>query len=86
MPTYSYHCEQCKHEFDAFQKITDEPLAVCPACGKSSLKKGIGGGMATFHFKGSGFYITDYKNQSTASDSNPSSNCPCGKKEGSCDK
>jgi predicted nucleic acid-binding Zn ribbon protein len=59
---------------DAFQKITDDPLLICPACGKDSLEKGIGGGSASFQFKGSGFYRTDYKK----STSDPSC-CPCGK-------
>jgi putative FmdB family regulatory protein len=83
MPTYSYHCEHCKHEFDAFQKITDEALTACPACGKPSLKKGIGGGLASFHFKGSGFYITDYKDKPSPpsdSTSNPNSSSPCDNK------
>ena len=43
--------------------------------------------MAIFHFKGTGFYINDYKNPSSSSDEQPSSvSCPCGKKEGNCDK
>jgi putative FmdB family regulatory protein len=82
MPTYSYFCDQCKQEFDAFQKITDEAIAACTKCGKFSSQRGVGGGMATFQFKGDGFYLTDYKNPTTSE--GDSSSCPCGKKDGPC--
>ena len=62
MPTYEYACQKCGHEFDAFQSMRDEPLKICPQCGKAALKRLVGGG-AGLIFKGSGFYITDYKNQ-----------------------
>lgn len=75
MPTYDYHCENCDHKLEAFQKITDEPLKECPQCHKYSLVKGIGGGSATFQFQGNGFYLTDYKKEKPAS----SACCPCGK-------
>ncbi len=57
MPTYEYECPE-GHTFEKFQKITDKPLAKCPACGKASTRKISGG--AGFVFRGSGFYITDY--------------------------
>ena len=60
MPTYDYRCEACRHEFDAFQSITDAALKKCPKCGKSKLRRLIGAG-AGIIFKGSGFYETDYK-------------------------
>ena len=67
MPTYQYHCTKCAHEFELFQSMTDKPLSVCPKelCpqkrwGKGKLKKLIGAG-AGLIFKGSGFYITDYR-------------------------
>jgi putative FmdB family regulatory protein len=59
MPTYSYRCPKCGHEYDKFQKISDESLAACPLC-KAAGEKIITGG-AGLVFKGSGFYITDYK-------------------------
>lgn len=62
MPTYDYKCENCGHEFEAFQSMKDEPLKKCPKCGKNKLKKLISGG-AGLIFKGSGFYLTDYKNK-----------------------
>ena len=42
--------------------MRDEPLKVCPKCKKTGLKRLVGGG-AGLIFKGSGFYITDYKNK-----------------------
>ncbi len=60
MPTYAYTCEECGHQFDAFQSITAKPLRKCPACGKPTLKRLIGTG-AGIIFKGSGFYCTDYR-------------------------
>jgi putative FmdB family regulatory protein len=62
MPTYSYQCESCQHQFDLFQKITEEPAKICPQCNTPSLKRLIGPG-AGFIFKGSGFYITDYRSK-----------------------
>lgn len=59
MPTYEYECTKCKHIFEEFQKITDRPLRRCPKC-RSKLRRLISGG-AGLIFKGSGFYITDYK-------------------------
>jgi putative FmdB family regulatory protein len=59
MPTYEYECSKCKHAFEEFQKITDKPLVQCPKCG-GRLRRLISGG-AGLIFKGSGFYVTDYK-------------------------
>jgi putative FmdB family regulatory protein len=63
MPTYEYACQKCGHEFEQFQSMRDEPLKKCPKCGKPALKRLVGGG-AGLIFKGTGFYITDYKNKS----------------------
>jgi putative FmdB family regulatory protein len=60
MPTYEYKCDACGHQFDQFQSIKAEPLKKCPACGKAKLRRLIGTG-AGLIFKGSGFYITDYR-------------------------
>jgi putative FmdB family regulatory protein len=67
MPTYEYVCTKCGHEMDAFQSMKDAPLRQCPACKRRSLKRKIGGG-AGLIFKGSGFYITDYKKKSGTPD------------------
>jgi putative FmdB family regulatory protein len=65
MPTYEYACSKCGHHFEQFQSMRDEPLKKCPKCHKLALKRLIGGG-AGLIFKGSGFYITDYKNKGMA--------------------
>src|SRR5437762_12308780 len=69
MPTYEYMCEKCGHQFDKFQPIADKPLAVCPEdlChqrkwGKGKVRKLVSAG-AGLIFKGSGFYITDYRSE-----------------------
>lgn len=60
MPTYEYACPKCGHEFEQFQSMLDEPLKKCPKCKKTGVKRLVGGG-AGLIFKGTGFYITDYK-------------------------
>lgn len=69
MPRYDYRCLQCGHEFEATHSISAPPLTVCPesACphkpwGQGKVQRGIGGG-AGLIFKGSGFYITDYRSE-----------------------
>ncbi len=62
MPTYEYACPKCGHAFELFQSMRDEPLKKCPKCHKTGVKRLVGGG-AGLIFKGSGFYITDYKNK-----------------------
>jgi putative FmdB family regulatory protein len=59
MPTYDYRCLSCKHEYEAVQKMSDPPRKRCPKCGKK-VERLIGAG-AGLLFKGSGFYITDYR-------------------------
>jgi putative FmdB family regulatory protein len=71
MPTYEYACQKCGHEFEQFQSMRDEPLKKCPKCKKQSLKRLVGGG-AGLIFKGTGFYITEYKKKSGTPDAAPS--------------
>ncbi len=61
MPTYEYRCPQ-GHEFELFQRMSDEPRAPCPECGVESQRMLSAG--AGFLFKGDGFYITDYRSDS----------------------
>lgn len=61
MPTYDYHCNECGHEFEAFQSMKDDPIDKCPKCG-SKPRRLIGPG-AGLLFKGDGFYITDYRSK-----------------------
>jgi len=70
MPTYQYLCAKCHHQFEVFQSIKEHPLQVCPRdkCGQKKwgrgrVKRVVSGG-AGFLFKGSGFYITDYRSES----------------------
>jgi putative FmdB family regulatory protein len=60
MPTYEYKCTACGHAFEQFQSITAAPVKRCPDCGKSKVKRLVSSG-AGLIFKGSGFYITDYR-------------------------
>ena len=63
MPTYEYNCDACGHAFEQFQSITAAPIKKCPQCKKNKVRRLIGTG-AGLIFKGSGFYITDYRNDS----------------------
>lgn len=65
MPIYEYQCFYCGHHLDELQSINEPPLVKCPECGKDGLKKLIGAG-AGLIFKGSGFYLTDYKNKKSS--------------------
>lgn len=62
MPIYEYQCTKCGEVFEAFQKITDEPLTQCKFC-QSSVEKLIS--QSTFQLKGGGWYLTDYANRSS---------------------
>jgi putative FmdB family regulatory protein len=59
MPIYEYQCKSCGHEFEAIQKISDDPLKECPACGDLELNKLVSA--AGFRLKGGGWYETDFK-------------------------
>lgn len=70
MPNYDYACEKCHKTFEAFQSMKDEPFKTCPkelcrmkTWGKGKVKRQLGSG-AGLIFKGSGFYITDYRSES----------------------
>ncbi len=77
MPTYGYKCTKCEHEFEVFQKITDEPIQDCPKCegGVKKLLFPVG-----IVFKGSGFHINDYKKPEKKSVTEPAS-APAAKSE-----
>jgi len=59
MPIYEYRCEDCGHELEALQKMSDEPLTECPECAKPALKKQVSA--PGFRLSGSGWYETDFK-------------------------
>jgi putative FmdB family regulatory protein len=89
MPTYEYQCTKCKKTFELFQSMKDAPVATCPkdqcqqkTWGKGAVKRLLGTG-AGLIFKGSGFYITDYRSEgykaaqkSDAKSSEPKSETP----------
>ena len=62
MPTYDYICNKCEKVFEFFQSMSDAPLTKCPDCEKQKLRRIISGGTGLI-FKGSGYYLTDYKNK-----------------------
>jgi putative FmdB family regulatory protein len=69
MPTYEYVCDKCGHQFEKFQSMSAKPLTICPeeVCGqkrwgKGKIRKLMSAG-AGLIFKGSGFYITDYRSE-----------------------
>src|SRR5215510_9313767 len=59
MPIYEYRCDECGHQEDHLQKVSEKPLSKCPACGKKAYKKMLSA--AGFQLKGSGWYATDFK-------------------------
>ena len=61
MPIYEYKCRECKHAFDALQKMSDDPLTDCPDCGKPALRKLLSA--PNFRLKGGGWYETDFKDK-----------------------
>lgn len=67
MPTYEYECTRCKGRFEVQQSITDKPLKKCPGCGGKLIK--LLPRELSLIFKGSGFYITDYKKSRYSGDS-----------------
>lgn len=61
MPTYEYRCAECGNEFEQFGRMSDPPVQECPQCHAQAQRKISGG--AGLVFKGSGFYITDYRGE-----------------------
>ena len=85
MPTYEYRCPN-GHEFEVFQRISDEPGAACPECGEPAERQISAG--AGFLFKGEGFYITenrsaDYKKKASTEGSSGSSSSDSSSKKDS---
>lgn len=60
MPIYAYRCTSCGHAKDVLQKVSDPLLTVCPACGAEAFQKQLTA--AGFQLKGSGWYVTDFRN------------------------
>lgn len=54
--TYTYKCEACEHQFEANQRMSDDPLEECPECKEERLKKVLVPGSGGFHLKGKGWF------------------------------
>ncbi len=61
MPFYEYQCKACQHLFEAMQKISDPALTTCPECNQDKLTKLVSS--PAFQLKGTGWYVTDFKNK-----------------------
>jgi putative FmdB family regulatory protein len=70
VPIYGYRCSACGHQFEILQRVSDEPLKVCPECQGKLTKILYPTGVI---FKGSGFYTTDYKGSGKSASTNGSS-------------
>ncbi len=84
MPTYGYRCTSCGHQFEVFQRMSDEPVQTCPKCQGKVTRMLFPAGVV---FKGSGYYSTDYKEsgKSSSSSANGSSPSTKGKPESKSD-
>ena len=63
MPIYEYECRTCGHKLEKLQKMSDQPLADCPACAQAGLRKLVS--PVAFRLKGGGWYETDFKDEKT---------------------
>lgn len=73
MPIYEYFCKDCNAAHEVTQRITDEPLTVCPVCQSKKIRKLIS--RSSFQLKGSGWYVTDYRGKNpTLDNTNGNSN------------
>lgn len=61
MPIYEYECTACQHQFDEVQKMNDPVLTQCPKCSQETVIRLVSA--AGFQLKGSGWYVTDFKNK-----------------------
>jgi putative FmdB family regulatory protein len=63
MPIYAYRCEDCGFHQDVLRKMSDPLLVSCPSCGEPKFRKQVTA--AGFQLKGSGWYVTDFRNPAT---------------------
>lgn len=78
MPLYEYHCDSCGQNFEKLQRFSDDPLQIHEECGSGPVHRLIS--PSALQFKGSGFYITDYK-KSNSSNSSKDAKSTGGKSE-----
>lgn len=77
MPIYEYRCDKCGHELEAIQKMSADPLTECPACGEAALRKLVSA--AGFHLKGSGWYVTDFRDKKAGGEGGKGGSANAGK-------
>jgi putative FmdB family regulatory protein len=70
LPTYEYRCVSCEHQFERFQRMSDEPVKECEVCGEPVKRLLF---PVAIHFKGNGFYSTDYARKNALGSSGTSS-------------
>ena len=68
MPTYTYRCNECGHQFDQRQRMSDDPLTICPVC-EGDIRRVVNS--VGVVFKGSGFYVTDNRGKNSANGKSP---------------
>jgi len=76
---YTYHCENCDHEFEKYQSFSENALTTCPKCAQETLYKIYSPALVVF--KGSGFYVNDSKSSSSTLSSNNKDNSKDNNKE-----
>jgi putative FmdB family regulatory protein len=74
MPIYAYRCQTCGHEKDVIQKFSDTPLSICPSCGADAFRKQLTA--PSFQLKGSGWYVTDFRDSGKAKGGSPDAGKP----------
>lgn len=79
MPIYEYECHDCQHHFELIQKISDEPTGICPHCQGHQVERLVSA--AGFQLKGTGWYVTDFRDKKPKGSTNCSSN-QCAKDKG----
>jgi len=66
MPIYEYECQRCGDRVEIIQKVSEGPKRKCPSCGERGLKRLISA--AAFHLKGTGWYVTDFRDKAKTQD------------------
>lgn len=79
MPIYEYQCVACGHRLDELQKIGEPPLTTCPSCQANALQKLVSA--TSFQLKGTGWYVTDFKNKNSAEGKESSNKTPAANTE-----
>lgn len=76
MPIYEYECQACGQQSESLQRISDPPLTDCTACGQPALKKLVS--RAGFQLKGTGWYVTDFRDKGSPAKESKKSGSPGG--------